>query len=523
MTGTSEAFRTGTAGRVSQPMRTSSQADVPAVDGSGVMLLRGRPLWQWWLLCGGLVGAVYLALPSDNPWAWGLYNVVGFASAAAIVIGVRRNRPRRSGPWYWFAAALALWAAGDVVYQVQFFVWDWQTFPAPADGLYLPAYPMLAIGAFQLIKGRISGRDRAGLLDAAIVSTSLSLLCWSFLMRPIAADESLSVLERLASLAYPAGDLLLLIMVVRLSTTPGARTASYRLVIAGLVAELVSDIGYAVVNMFTTYSDGILDAGWIGMYVLFGAAALHPSMRALSEIAPDRTERFTTGRLTLLAVASLLAPLVLTVQGLTTPASIDWAAIAVSSVVLFLLVLARMAGLIARVQDQAAQLRALAHNDALTGIPNRRAWDLELSREMAKAVRSGDPVAVALIDIDHFKRFNDNHGHPAGDRLLKEAAAAWRDQLRTADLLARYGGEEFGVVLVGQSLETAIAVLDRMRAVTPNGQSFSAGVALWDGREIPEQLVARADEALYRSKHEGRNRVTAATSAPTAQAGARAL
>ncbi|WP_179855057.1 GGDEF domain-containing protein [Paractinoplanes atraurantiacus] len=461
-------------------------------------------------MSGVVAGGVYLAMPSDDPWAWALYNVFGFASAAAIMVGVRRNRPRRPGPWYWFAGALALWAVGDVVYELQYFSWNWEDFPGPADVPYLLAYPMFAIGAFQLIKGRISGRDRAGLLDAAIVSTSLSLLSWSFLMRPIAIDESLGLLQRLASLAYPAGDLLLLIMVVRLLTTPGARTTSYRLVIAGIAAELVSDVGYAVVNLFTTYSDGLLDVGWIAMYLLFGAAALHPSMRALSEVAPDRAERITTGRLTLLAAASLLAPAVLTVQGFTDPSGIDWPAIALSSVILFLLVLARMAGLVARVQDQAAQLRALAHNDALTGIPNRRAWDLELSREMAKATRSGEPVAVALMDIDHFKRFNDTHGHPAGDRLLKEAAAAWRDQLRAGDLLARYGGEEFGVLLIGQSLETATAVLDRMREATPQGQSFSAGVALWDGREIPEQLVARADEALYEAKHQGRDRVKAA-------------
>ncbi|GAA0485626.1 hypothetical protein Ade02nite_09170 [Paractinoplanes deccanensis] len=457
-----------------------------------------------------MIGVVYLAAPDNSPWAWGLYNAFGFASAGAVVLGVRRNRPRRAGVWYWFAAALALWAVGDVVYELQYFSWDWESFPAPADVPYLAAYPMFAVGAYQMIKGRISGRDRAGLLDAAIVSTSLSLLSWSFLMRPIAIDESLGLLQRLASLAYPAGDLLLLIMVVRLLTTPGARTASYRLLIAGICATLVSDIGYAVINMFTLYTDGLLDAGWLAMYLLWGAAALHPSMRALSEVAPDRAERFTNRRLALLAVASLLAPIVLVVQGLTDPASIDWAAIALSSVILFLLVLWRMAGLISRVQDQAAQLRALAHNDALTGVPNRRAWDLELSREMAKAVRSGERVAVALIDIDHFKRYNDTHGHPAGDRLLKEAAAAWRDQLRAGDLLARYGGEEFGVLLIGQSIDTAVAVLDRMREVTPQGQSFSAGVALWDGHEIPEQLVARADEALYEAKHEGRDRVTAA-------------
>src|SRR3954463_16279164 len=126
---------------------------------ANVDLLRGRSLWQWWLIGGGVAGAVYLAAPSDNPWAWGLYSLFGFAAATAIVAGVRRNRPRRAGPWYWFAAALALWATGDVLYEVQYFVWDWQTFPAPADVPYLLAYPMFAAGAFQLIKGRISGRD----------------------------------------------------------------------------------------------------------------------------------------------------------------------------------------------------------------------------------------------------------------------------------------------------------------------------------------------------------------------------
>ncbi|GID28819.1 hypothetical protein Abr02nite_38020 [Paractinoplanes brasiliensis] len=479
-----------------------------------VIRLRRWRLWQWWLLGGGMVSAVYLAMPSENPWAWALYSAIGFVSAAALVVGVRRNRPRRPGLWYSFAAAVTLAASGDVIYQLQYFSWGWDTFPAPADISYLAAYPLYALGAYQLIKGRISGRDRAGLLDAAIVSVSLSLLAWSFLMRPIAADESLSVLERLVALAYPAVDLLLLIMLVRLLTTPGARTASYRLLVAALAAQLVSDIGFAVVNMFTVYTDGVFDAGWLAAYVLLAASALHPSMRALSEVAPDRAERFTRNRLTLLAVAALLAPVVLIVQGVTTPDDIDWPAIAGSSAVLFLLVLARMSGLIARIQDQAAQLRALAHNDALTGVPNRRAWDLELSREMAKAVRSGEPVAVALLDLDHFKQFNDANGHPAGDRLLKEAAAAWSDQLRTGDLLARYGGEEFGVLLVGESVAAAPAMLERMRAATPLGRTFSGGLAVWDGHEMPEQLVGRADEALYEAKNGGRDRVVAAGPVP---------
>ncbi|MEV4283182.1 GGDEF domain-containing protein [Actinoplanes xinjiangensis] len=96
---------------------------------------------------------------------------------------------------------------------------------------------------------------------------------------------------------------------------------------------------------------------------------------------------------------------------------------------------------------------------------------------------------------------------------IKEAAAAWREQVRAGDLLARYGGEEFGVLLIGQSMETALEVLNRMRTVTPRGQTFSAGIAVWDGREMPEQLVARADEALYQAKHDGRDRVEAARAA----------
>lgn len=143
---------------------------------SNMELVRGRGLWQWWLAVGSVVAVVYLVLPSENPWTWAVYNVFGFTAAAAIVVGVRRNRPQRRGFWYCFAAALAMWAVGDVVYEVQYFVWGWATFPAPADLPYLLAYPLFGVGAYQLIKGRISGRDRAGFLDAAIVSTSLALL-----------------------------------------------------------------------------------------------------------------------------------------------------------------------------------------------------------------------------------------------------------------------------------------------------------------------------------------------------------
>ncbi len=152
------------------------------------------------------------------------------------------------------------------------------------------------------------------------------------------------------------------------------------------------------------------------------------------------------------------------------------------------------------------QLRGEAHTDGLTGIANRRAWDERLARELEQSRRLRYPVALALIDLDFFKKYNDQHGHPAGDRLLQEAATGFRGALRQGDLLARYGGEEFGLLLPGCQLAEAYAKVEQLRPLTPAQQTFSAGVAQWDGREAPAALVRRADQALYEAKRRGRNR-----------------
>jgi diguanylate cyclase (GGDEF)-like protein/PAS domain S-box-containing protein len=153
-----------------------------------------------------------------------------------------------------------------------------------------------------------------------------------------------------------------------------------------------------------------------------------------------------------------------------------------------------------------AQVEALARTDALTGVANRRVWDEELPKELARALRSGDPLCVALLDLDHFKRYNDTHGHQGGDRLLKEAAAAWKATVRTTDLLARYGGEEFALLAPACPLEDAGYLADRLRSVVPAGATVSIGVAAWDGQETADELVARADSALYSAKEHGRDR-----------------
>jgi diguanylate cyclase (GGDEF)-like protein len=169
-------------------------------------------------------------------------------------------------------------------------------------------------------------------------------------------------------------------------------------------------------------------------------------------------------------------------------------------------------------------LRHLTWADELTGIPNRRYFDDVVVREWRRARRTAEPLALIIADIDHFKNFNDRYGHPAGDQYLRAVAHALRDQLRRpGDAVARYGGEEFVAVLAATDDEGACRVAERMREAVAAGGSLaamshaaasitiSAGVASCvPGRDDgagPEELVRRADVALYAAKRQGRNRV----------------
>ena len=156
-------------------------------------------------------------------------------------------------------------------------------------------------------------------------------------------------------------------------------------------------------------------------------------------------------------------------------------------------------------------LTTLARTDALTGLPNRRAWDEQLTRELARAKRRAAPLSVAMLDLDRFKAFNDAHGHQAGDLLLVETAAAWLAELRETDILCRWGGDEFAVLLPDCPEHEAQQVIGRLVTATPELESCGGGVACWNGEETADELVARSDAALYLSKREE------ATS-PTAQA-----
>jgi diguanylate cyclase (GGDEF)-like protein len=156
------------------------------------------------------------------------------------------------------------------------------------------------------------------------------------------------------------------------------------------------------------------------------------------------------------------------------------------------------------------QLDEMARTDQLTGILNRRGWDEGLLREISRAQRSGQPLAVALLDLDNFKAFNDRHGHLAGDQALAKIAELWSAEVRATDLLARYGGEEFAVALPAVPIESAVGMLERLCRLTPEDLTCSGGVAQWDESESAVDLVGRADGALYQAKRAGRDRITVA-------------
>ena len=437
----------------------------------------------------------------------------GWYGAAMIVAGIRHRRPERPATWWLFSLGVFGNVAGIVV--------EWALtrsgadpgFPSWADAAYLSFYPAVAVGLVLLIRRRTAHRDWSSLVDATTLTTGMGLLAWVFMVKPAAADPSIGLLGHIVSVAYSVGDIVLLAMTVRLMISGSGRNTAFRLVCGALVAFLAGDGAWAVVNQLGwepgPMAHKLLADVFLAGYLLFGAAAAHPGMRSLTRVVEPRPARVSRPMLFALTAASLVGPGLLIGQAVRHRVT-DVLSIALGCVALFLLVVTRMAQLIRQLDVQTEKVRELAVTDELTGLPNRRAWNTELPRTIERVRRTGDPLTVAIIDIDHFKKFNDAYGHLAGDRMLKEAAAAWQNQLRTADHLARYGGEEFVVLLPAATAAQAREIVDRMRLATPLGQTFSAGLAVWNGAEASDALTGRADAALYEAKNGGRNRIVEA-------------
>jgi diguanylate cyclase (GGDEF)-like protein/PAS domain S-box-containing protein len=361
----------------------------------GVQALRRLALWQIYLGAGALLTALYVWVPpfaASGP----VFNLLGLSPVVAIIVGVRRYKPASRGPWHWFAIGMLLFWLGDLyTYSYPRLFNADVPFPSLGDGAYVAVYPALMAGLLMLIRRRNPESDRAGVIDSLIMTLGLALLSWVALIAPYLHDETMTVTGKLVSVAYPLGDILLLAAAIRLAVDTGKRLPAFYLLASAIVALLVTDFGYGVVTLHGAYHGQVmLDIGWISFYLLWGAAALHPSMRQLEQPAPDRVPRLTSLRLTLLTVASLIAPVVEATQELRR-GNLDLLVIIAASVVLFGLVVLRMAGLVRQQERSVARERTLsAAGASLVAATGRE----EIYRAALMAVRGlFDEAAAARL------------------------------------------------------------------------------------------------------------------------------
>lgn len=456
-------------------------------------------------LAAGLTLSVLYIPVSGEGAADVLYlGTAGFGTVLSIVGAMRMSPPHRR-IWWAFAFGQVSFLAGDAYVTLYPPDVDSVSQPSLADVGYLACYPALALGMLWMIRGRWRGRDRSAFLDAMILATGLSVIGAALFVGPAASEGGASMLSQVVAGSYPAFDLLLLALSVRMITGGLVHAPAVWGLLTGCALLLIADLFYVSGALSGAPYPAWADSMYVASFVLYGFAALHPSAPTLSEPAsdPGQTGR---GRMAWLGIALVLAPVTGQVARLLDYEQGEWVAL-VGGFVVAALVVQRLMGLVRDLQVKAVQLSALARLDGLTGIANRLTWDEELARACAVARESHGELTVAILDFDHFKAYNDAHGHPAGDQVLRATSTAWVEALPEHGFVARFGGEEFTTLLPGLSGADAVRALERLRTSVTHGQTCSIGTATWRDADTPVSLVARADQALYRAKREGRNRI----------------
>ncbi|QIJ66368.1 EAL domain-containing protein [Streptomyces sp. JB150] len=495
---------------------------------------------------------VYMTVPATRTPLWA---VIGLAGAAAVVAGVRLNRPAHPWPWWVLAAGLVTFVSGDTYDNVmEEYFHASNPFPSPADACYLATYPLFATGLSGLVRYRWAGRDLPSLLDALIFTAALALPVWVCLMQPLTEVDGLTWQQRAISIAYPLGDVLVLALLARLLTphpVHGGGGRSVRLLVVGTVTLLGFDIAHGLLQLNGLWQTSThTDSGWIIFYTAWGLAALHPSMVRLTAAVPHRGSLLPPRRrLVLLAAATLIAPAVLLDEGLRGTAH-DAPVIAVFSALLFLLVILRLAGMVVAHHRAVARELALrraavslvsavrreevagsceAAVDTLLG-PTVRHRTLLLSAEHA-APR--DPNRTRLLpyadlDPDIAARLGgDLAGMPAvlvspmtppvsgelpGVLLVAAAARRLTETWRSLDILAFQAGLAMEAQVI-QTLSRPFALGEQtvtgrphhpVRQSVRGAVSASVGVATARDSTDEEELLRHADLALYAAKSAGK-------------------
>ena len=209
-----------------------------------------------------------------------------------ILVAVRLWKPQTRLPWYLFALGQSFFVAGDVItYNYDRFFGTELPFPSVGDVFYLSVYPCLVVGILLLVRRGNPGGDRDSVIDSLIVAIGVGTISWVFLLSPLAHDSASTLIQKLTAMGYPVVDLILLTVVVRLAIGGGRRAAAFYLMAGAALALFVTDFFYSFFSVQgITYDNqtGYLEAGWATFYILWGAAALHGSMRSAVGAGPRR-------------------------------------------------------------------------------------------------------------------------------------------------------------------------------------------------------------------------------------------
>ncbi|MFD4657722.1 putative bifunctional diguanylate cyclase/phosphodiesterase [Kitasatospora sp. NPDC058444] len=385
------------------------------------MTRRRQRLMVCYLLWMVLFTGIYYANPSQRIIWW---TGMGLGGVAAIVVGVRLNRPAHARFWYVLALANLSFTVGEVIQAVQLDILHLPNpFPSVADAFYLAEFVLYAVGVLGFIRWRTARQDRAGLLDALIPTIGLALLSWIYLILPYARNPDLDWFQKAVSIAYPLGDVVVLALLLRLLTPRGGNSRSLQLLAVGSLGLLVSDVLYGLIQLHGTWRIGTpVELGWAAFYTAWGAAALHPSMVELTRPAPTQQPDLSTARLVLLTLASLIAPAILIIEALAGNTG-NAGVIGAFSALLYLLVLARLAVVVSDRRRAVARERALREAGA-------RLTAAVTVEEVADAVQSAASTLmpaeaghVALLAVTEEGVLHVRHAGSGSARQVPEDAA----------------------------------------------------------------------------------------------------
>jgi diguanylate cyclase (GGDEF)-like protein len=443
----------------------------------------------------------------------------------AVLAGLAARRFTGRARWFWvtMGGSAALVAAGNLLDGGQELVWGERASVGVASSVVYLVAALLVIPAIALGPARAWPLRRArSLLDASMLPLALGFAAWTFVAAPQAG--ALSSVDDLSAVAFPLIDATVLGLLVTVLVGARGTTPIWMLAIAaGLAVAALGDAGYSYLDLRASAPDyrvvSLLYQVDLALVAIGTLAALRGD-----EPPPEPDPAASDGGLALVLGGSAIvaATLAAVVKPSALPAgAAPVAAIAACVVLARVAVMAREHAAIRRQLSALLQAREReAISDPLTGLYNRRLAMQRLDEELARARRTGAPVAVALVDLDHFKRVNDRLGHAAGDAVLREAARRLTAGTRASDVLARFGGEEFLLVAPGTPADAARSLAERLRAALASAPvetdkgvvavTASFGVAVADGDQVDATaLLAAADRALYNAKHAGRDRVCA--------------